>query len=74
MYTWVDVDSNLTWSVYQVEREKLLNDERVSMQEKEKCNLGATLCRLEEENIELQRQVQNLQAQMAEVESQHAQR
>ena len=52
----------------------MLNDERVSMQEKEKCNLGATLCRLEEENIELQRQVQNLQAQMAEVESQHAQR
>lgn len=58
----------------QVEREKLMTDERVNRSESEKTNLGSTLCRLEEENIDLQRQVQNLQAQLAEVESQHAQR
>jgi len=46
----------------------------MSRSEGEKCNLGATLARLEEENIDLQRQVQNLSAQLAEVESQHAQR
>ena len=51
-----------------------MTDERVNRSESEKTNLGSTLCRLEEENIDLQRQVQNLQAQLAEVESQHAQR
>lgn len=52
----------------------MMTDERVNRSESEKTNLGGTLCRLEEENIDLQRQVQNLQAQLAEVESQHAQR
>jgi len=51
-----------------------MGDELVSRQETEKSNLGTTLCRLEEENVDLQRQVQNLQAQLSEVESQHAQR
>ena len=55
-------------------REKLMTDERVNRSESEKTNLGSTLCRLEEENIDLQRQVQNLQALRAEVESHHAQR
>ena len=58
----------------QVEREKLLNEERVCRQESENSNLGTSLRRIEEENIDLQRQTQNLQAQLAEVESQHAQR
>lgn len=59
---------------YQVEREKLMHEERMCRSESEKSNLSSTLQRLEEDNLDLQRQVQNLQAQMSELESQHAQR
>lgn len=51
-----------------------MHEERVCKSESEKTSLNSTLNRLEEDNMELQRQVQNLQSQMAELESQHAQR
>lgn len=40
----------------------------------EKGNLDRTLNRLEDDNTDLQKQVQQLQAQLAEAEQQHAQR
>ena len=40
----------------------------------DKCNLDRQLQRLEEENCCLQRQVQDLQSQLADAEQQHAQR
>ena len=42
--------------------------------ESEKSNLNTSLARLEEENMDMQRQIQSLQAQLSELESQHAQR
>ena len=42
--------------------------------ESEKSNLNTSLARLEEENMDMQRQIQRLQAQLSELESQHAQR
>lgn len=60
--------------IYQVEREKLAHEERMCRSESEKSNMNSSLGRLEEENVDLQRQVQCLQAQLSELESQHAQR
>jgi len=57
-----------------VEREKLMQEELRTRADCERTTLSSTLGRLEEENNDLQRQVQNLQAQLAELESQHAQR
>jgi septal ring factor EnvC (AmiA/AmiB activator) len=40
----------------------------------EKGSLDRSLVRLEEDNIDMQKQIQQLQAQLAEAEQQHAQR
>jgi hypothetical protein len=58
----------------QVEREKLRTEEMASKSVVEKGNLDRTLNRLEDDNTDLQKQVQQLQAQLAEAEQQHAQR
>ena len=60
--------------LWQVEREKLMHEERMCRSESEKSNLNTSLARLEEENMDMQRQIQSLQAQLSELESQHAQR
>lgn len=57
-----------------VEREKLRTEEIASKSVMEKGNLDRTLNRLEDDNTDLQKQVQQLQAQLAEAEQQHAQR
>ena len=51
-----------------------MHEERMCRSESEKSNMNSSLSRLEEENLDLQRQVQCLQAQLSELESQHAQR
>ena len=40
----------------------------------EKGSLDRSLVRLEEDNVDMQKQIQQLQAQLAEAEQQHAQR
>lgn len=63
-----------TFCVIQVEREKLRTEEIASFTVMDRGNLDRTLQRLEEDNIELQKAVQQLQAELAEAEQQHAQR
>lgn len=60
--------------MFKVEREKLRTEEIASKSVMEKGNLDRTLNRLEDDNTDLQKQVQQLQAQLAEAEQQHAQR
>ena len=49
-------------------------EEMASKSVLERGNLDRTLNRLEDDNTDLQKQVQQLQAQLAEAEQQHAQR
>ncbi|XP_014668845.1 PREDICTED: rootletin-like [Priapulus caudatus] len=57
-----------------VEREKILTEEQASKTLLEKTSAERTLSSIESENLEMQRQVQNLQAALAEQEQQHAQK
>jgi septal ring factor EnvC (AmiA/AmiB activator) len=58
----------------QVEREKLKTEEIANTSLMEKGSLDRSLVRLEEDNVDMQKQIQQLQAQLAEAEQQHAQR
>ena len=58
----------------QVEREKMKTEEIASKSAMERGSLDRTLQRLDDDNQDLQKQVQQLQAQLAEAEQQHAQR
>lgn len=58
----------------QVEREKLRSEEICSKTVHERSSLDRGLQQLEADNVEMQRQVQQMQAQLAEAEQQHAQR
>lgn len=60
--------------LYQVEREKLRSEEIASKSVMERTSLDRSLCKVEEDNQDLALKVQNLQAQLAEAEQQHAQR
>jgi len=57
-----------------VEREKLRSEEIASKSVMERTSLDRSLCKVEEDNQDLALKVQNLQAQLAEAEQQHAQR
>lgn len=59
---------------FQVEREKLRSEVVASKSVLERSNLDRSLFKLEEDNAELKRQIEQLQAQLAEAEQQHAQR
>ena len=58
----------------QVEREKLKSEVVASKSVLERSTLDRSLFKLEEDNVELKRQIEQLQAQLAEAEQQHAQR
>lgn len=66
--------SHLHFPALQVEREKMRHEEAVMRATSEKGALDQSLTSLDQENIELQRQTQALQATLAETEQQHAQR
>lgn len=57
-----------------MEREKLRTEEIASKSVMERTSLDRSLCKVEEDNADLATKVQNLQAQLAEAEQQHAQR
>lgn len=65
-------DLNILYS--QVEREKLQTEEFAHKSVYNRDNVDRTLSRLEEDNISLQRQLQEMQAALAEAEQTHAQR
>ena len=52
----------------------MMTEEIASKSHYEKSSFDRSLAQLEEDNVELQRQIQSLQAQLAEQEQQHAQR
>jgi len=58
----------------QVEREKIESEELVSKTSVEKYSLDRTFLRLENDNSELRQQVQKLQSQLSQLDSEHAQR
>ena len=57
-----------------MEREKLRSEEVLNKTVTDRSQLDRTLNRLEEENIEMQRQVQGLQATLSGAEQEHSQR
>lgn len=57
-----------------VEREKMKSDEFLTKTAVERTSLDRSLNRLEEENVELQRAVQEIQAQLAQAEQDHSAR
>jgi chromosome segregation ATPase len=57
-----------------VEREKLHRDEILTKTVDERASLDRSLQRLEEDNIDLQRQLQALQSQLAQAETEHSQK
>lgn len=56
------------------EKDKMRTEEFSSMSRYEKTNLGKSLKVLEQDNVDLQRKVQSLQAKLAELEQHHSQR
>lgn len=58
----------------QVEREKLKSEEFLTKTAYERSTLDRSLQRLEEDNVEMQRQIQQLQQQLAQAEQEHSQR
>ena len=58
----------------QIERQKLQSEEIMSKAAFQKTSLDRTLIRLEEETGDLRQQVQMLQAQLSQMEQEHAQR
>jgi rootletin len=58
----------------QVEREKMKHEEFLSKSMNERTSIDRTMTRLEEDNIEMQRQIQMLQAGLAQAEQDHSQR
>ena len=58
----------------QVEREKLKSEEFLTKTAYERTNLDRSLQRLEEDNVEMQRQIQQLQQTLAQAEQEHSQR
>ena len=58
----------------QVEREKMKGEEIMSRTVAQKSSLDQSIGRLEEENLELQRSLQQIQAQLAQAEQSHSQR
>ncbi|XP_076086637.1 uncharacterized protein LOC143057256 isoform X1 [Mytilus galloprovincialis] len=66
--------SALRKTLDKVEREKLKTEEIANTSLMEKGSLDRSLARLDEDNCDLNKQVQQLQAQLAEAEQQHAQR
>ncbi|XP_053390554.1 rootletin-like [Mercenaria mercenaria] len=66
--------SALQKTLDKVEREKLRSEELASKSVMERTSLDRSLCKVEENNADLATKVQNLQAQPAEAEQQHAQR
>ena len=57
-----------------MEREKLRSEEVLNKTVTDRSQLDRTLNRLEEDNIEMQRQVQGLQATLSGAEQEHSQR
>ena len=57
-----------------MEREKQHHEEFLTKSADERSSLGRNLHRLEEDNVELQRQLQALQAQLAQAETDHTQK
>ena len=57
-----------------MEREKIHKDEILSKSVAERSSMDRNLQRLDEDNVELQRQLQALQAQLSQAEQEHSQR
>ena len=60
--------------LFQIEREKLRSEEIASKSALERENMDRNLNHLDEENQELQKQLQHLQASLSDAEQQHSQR
>ena len=58
----------------QVEREKMRTEEVASKSMIQRSSFDQMIQKLEEDNVELQRQVQNTQTNLADTEQGHAQR
>ena len=58
----------------QVEREKLMTEEVATKSVMVKSEMDKSLIRMEEDNMDLQKQMNGLQSQLADAEQQHAQR
>ena len=60
--------------MFQVEREKLKSEEILTHSVSQKTNLDRTMQRMEEENVDFQRQLQQVQQQLGHAEQEHSQR
>jgi hypothetical protein len=58
----------------QVEREKQHRDDILTKTVDERASLDRSMQRLEEDNVDLQRQLQALQSQLAQAETEHSQK
>ncbi|GFW58247.1 rootletin [Trichonephila clavipes] len=66
--------ANLKKSLNKIEKERMHNSEMTAKSILEKSSLGKSLRQMEIENQTLQQRVQNLQAQLTELEERHSQR
>ena len=61
-------------STVQVQREQMKGEEYLNRSVLERTTLDRTLAKLEEDNGDMNRQIQQLQQQLAAVEQEHSQR